>query len=145
MVATIFAFLAQALSVEDPPTFERATAVFTLEDEVVHLSRFDLAGPLFEMPGRGTFDLGGFVDLTFTPDFIKSFILPGIMQFPVVGPVLDAILREDLLYAVRLRGDVSTAEPEVVAIPPLRMQEERPFEGTGVPQLPKRRLPRWFR
>ena len=67
------------------------------------------------------------------------------MQFPVVGPVLDAVLREDWLYAVRLRGDLESAEPEIMALPPLGLGDDRPFEGTGTPQPPERRLPRWFR
>ncbi len=145
VVANIFAFFADVLAVDPPPRFERADAVFTLRDEVITFSRFDLAGPLFDMPGRGTVDLGGYADLVFTPDFIKSFLLPGIMQFPVVGDVLDAVLREDLLYAVRLRGDLSSAEPEIMALPPLGLGDDHPFEGTGTPQPPPRRLPRWFR
>ena len=145
VAANIFAFFAEVLAVDPPPRFERADAAFTVRDEVITFSRLDLAGPLFDMPGRGTVDLGGYADLVFTPDVIKSFLLPGIMQFPVVGDVLDAILREDLLYAIRLRGDLESAEPEVVALPPLGLGEDRPFEGTGTPQPPPRRLPRWFR
>ena len=145
VAANIFAFFAEVLAVDPPPRFERADAVFTIADEVITFGRLDLAGPLFDMPGRGTVDLGGYADLVFTPDFIKSFLLPGVMQFPVVGDVLDAILREDVLYAVRLRGDLSDAEPEIVALPPLGLGADRPFEGTGTPQPPPRRLPRWFR
>lgn len=145
VLANIFAFFGNLLDVRDPPKFERAVADFALHDEVVHLRRFDLAGPLFEMPGHGTVDLSGYVDLVFTPDIIKSFALPGIMQFPVVGNVLDALLREDLIYAVRLRGDVRTARPEIVVLPMLGLERGRPFEGTGVPSLPSRRIPNWFR
>ena len=145
VVANIFAFFGTVLGVEEPPRFERADAQFTLKDEVITLQRFDLAGPLFEMPGRGTVDFGGFVDLVFTPDIIKSFAVPGIMQFPVLGDVVDVLLREDWLYAIRLRGDIETAEPEVMFVPPLGLEGDQPFEGTGVPQLPPRRIPRWFR
>ena len=145
LLANVFTFVSQLLDAEDPPRFERADLCFTVEDEVVRFQRFDLSGPSFEMPGTGTVDLAGFVDLTFTPDFIKSFLVPGILQMPVVGDVLDAVLREDLLYAIRLRGDLASAEPEVVAFPPLGLASDSSFEGTGTPEPPPRRLPRWFR
>ena len=87
----------------------------------------------------------GMVDLYFTPDLIKGFFLPGVMQLPGIGDVLGGVLREELLYAVRLRGDIETAEPEVVAFPPFGLDRGRTFEGTGSRTLPRRRLPRWFR
>jgi len=144
-VANIFALFDEVLGMDNPPRFERANALFTVQDEVVRFQRLDLSGPLFDMPGRGTLDFGGYADLVFTPDVIKSLLIPGVMQFPVVGGVLDALLREDWLYEIRLRGDLDSAEPEVIALPPLGLAEDRPFEGAGVPRLPPRRIPRWFR
>jgi hypothetical protein len=145
VVANIFALVGGVLPGREPPKFERADVEFTLRDEVVRFRRLDLGGPLFDMPGKGTLDLTGVVDLTFTPDFVKSMILPGAMQLPVVGDILGGVLKEELFYAVRVRGEISSAEPEVVPLPPLRLGEGPQFEGTGVPAPLPRRVPRWFR
>lgn len=144
-VATVFALFAEVFSTDRRPEFERADVAFTFENEVFTFSQLDLAGPLFELPGRGTMDLGGVVDLTFTPDFIKSLALPGVMQLPVLGDIIGATLREEALYAVRVRGDLGTASPEVVALPGLGMDRGRTFEGMGPRDLPRRRVPRRFR
>ncbi len=144
-VANIFALADRVFDTDDPPKFERADVEFVLKDEVFELQRIDLAGPLFEMPGSGTLDLAGVIDLRFTPDFIKSMAVPGMMQMPVVGDVVGGILREELLYAVRVRGDLSSADPEIVLFPLLGVEFGPSFEGTGAPKLPKRRLPKWFR
>jgi len=144
-VANIFVLVDELVDAEDRPQFERADVDFVLQREVFRFSRLNLAGPLFELPGRGTLDLGGVVDLRFTPDLIKGLILPGVMQVPGLGDLLHGILREELIYAIRLRGDLETAEPEVVFLPPLGLSEGRRFEGTGARKLPNRRLPGWFR
>jgi hypothetical protein len=145
IVANIFTLLSGLLGMEEPPQFERADIDFFLRDEVVQFRRLDLAGPLFDLPGTGTLDLGGLVDLTFTPDIIKSLAVPGVMQLPGIGDLLDVLLREDLLYEIRLRGDIASADTEIVAFPPLGLGEDRPFEGTGTPRPLPRRIPRWFR
>jgi hypothetical protein len=145
-IATIFALGDAVLPTDCPPKFEKADATFLLRNEVVEICCIRLEGPLFEMEGSGTLDLSGYVDVTFRPDFIKSFLLPGIMQFPVLGDVLDAVLREDVLYAVRLRGDLDDVEPEIVPLPALGLGgDDDSFQGTGTPEPPPRRIPRWFR
>lgn len=145
VVANIFAFGARILNADNRPKFESADIEFVLADEVFNFKRIDLAGPLFEMPGRGTLDTTGVVDLYFTPDFIKSLALPGVMQLPVVGDIVGGVLREELLYAVRVRGELSRAEPELVPLPPLGIDFGTGFEGTGPRRLPRRPVPRWFR
>ena len=145
IVANIFALGGNVLGVDQPPRFERADIRFTLADEVVTFQQLHLAGPLFDMPGTGIVDLGGYVDLVFRADFIKSMLFPGLLQFPAVGTVVGALLREDFLYAIRIRGDIDTVEPEVIAFPGLGVFEGTEFEGAGVPDPPARRVPRWFR
>jgi hypothetical protein len=144
-IANLPSLLSRILPGDTPPVFERADVEFTIRQEVVHLDKIVLAGDLFEMPGKGTIDFSGFVDVTFTPDFIKSMILPGAMQVPVLGDVLEGVLQEDLLYAIRISGDLSTAEPELVLLPPLQGARSREFVGTGSPPPPPRRIPRLFR
>ncbi|MDJ0972881.1 MAG: AsmA-like C-terminal region-containing protein [Planctomycetota bacterium] len=144
-VATIFAMGARILNSDNRPQFESADVEFVLKDEVFELKRIDLAGPLFEMPGRGTLDTTGVVDLYFTPDFIKSLVLPGVMQLPVIGDVVGGVLREELLYAVRVHGDISNAQTELLPLPALGIDFGSDFEGTGPRKLPRRRVPRWFR
>jgi hypothetical protein len=144
-VANVISAAARILPNAEPPVFERADVDFRLEREVFHLRRIELAGDLFEMPGRGTIDLSGQVDITFTPDFVKSMLLPAVMNLPVAGDVLRGALREELFYAVRLRGDLANAEPQLVLFPPLQPPGRDPFEGTGVPTPPPRRIPRTFR
>lgn len=144
-VATIFAMGARILNTENRPQFESADVEFVLKDEVFELRRIDLRGPLFEMPGRGTLDTTGVVELYFTPDFIKSLVLPGVMQLPVIGDIVGGVLREELLYAVRVHGELANAQTELIPLPPLGIDFRSDFEGTGPRKLPRRRVPRWFR
>lgn len=144
-VANIFTLTDELAGVDERPQFERADLVFTLQDEVFTFRRFDLAGPLFDLPGEGTLDMNGVIDLRFTPDLVKGLLVPGIMQLPAVGPLLRGIVPEQLIYAVRVRGDLDAAEPEIVFMPGLGMDRSRAFEGTGPRALPRRRLPGLFR
>lgn len=116
-----------------------------LADEVLRFRRLDLGGPLFDMPGSGTVDLDGIADLEFRPQLIKSLLLPGSMQIPGLGDFLGKALNESVLYRVRLQGDLSTAEPEVVAFPGRGRPRRPAYEGSGPPEAPKRRIPRLFR
>lgn len=144
-LANVFALVDEIFGLEGPPQFERADVDFVLEKEVFRFRRFHLAGPLFDMPGTGTLDTTGVIDLRFTPDFIKSLALPGVMQLPGLGPLLRGVFREEVLYALRVRGDLDSAEPELVILPPLGLDEGNDFEGTGARTLPRRKLPGWFR
>ena len=144
-VANIFTLTDELAGVDERPQFERADLVFTLQDEVFTFRRFDLAGPLFDLPGEGTLDMNGVIDLRFTPDLVKGLLVPGIMQMPAVGPLLRGIVPEQLLYAVRVRGDIDAAEPEIVFMPGLGMDRSRTFENAGPRALPRRRLPGLFR
>ena len=144
-VANIFTLTDELAGVDERPQFERADLVFTLQDEVFTFRRFDLAGPLFDLPGSGTLDMNGVIDLRFTPDLVKGLLVPGIMQMPGVGPLLRGIVPEQLIYAVRVRGDLDAAEPEVVFMPGLGLDRSRAFEGAGPRALPRRRLPGLFR
>jgi hypothetical protein len=145
VVANIFTLFGELFGKEEKPKFTTVDAEFVLQREVFRFSRLDLAGPLFEMPGRGTIDLTKQVDLRFTPDFIKSMALPGLMQLPLIGDILGGALREELLYAVRARGDIGNAKVEIEAFPPLGLDRGPGFEGMGPQDLPRRKLPGWFR
>ncbi len=145
IVANVFVLTDSLFGVQERPQFQRADAVFTLEKEVFTFSRLDLAGPLFEMPGKGTLDLNGIVDLRFTPDFIKGMLVPGVMQVPGIGPFLRATLREEALYGVRVHGDLGSTRTEVIPFPLFGYERGSDFEGTGGRELPRRRLPGWFR
>ena len=59
--------------------------------------------------------------------------------------MLHGVLREELLYAVRIRGDLGDPETEIEFLPPLGLGKKHKFAGTGSRTLPKRRLPGWFR
>ncbi len=144
-VANLEALAHQLLAAPNPPRFERAHAVFSLRDRRLTFSHLDLAGPLFDMPGHGTVDLSGTADLEFTPDFLKSLLLPGALQLPGVGRALGALLPERVLYVVRVQGDLETAEPKLVPLPGLGIRREEPAGGIALPDPPARRLPRWFR
>ncbi len=145
-VANLQALLASLLQAPSRPRFERAYADFVLEKEVITFHRLHLAGPLFDMPGRGTVALDGTADLVFTPQILKSLLLPGSMQFPGVGPVLGAVLPEQVLYAVRIRGDLGRARPRLEPLPALGLSRgDDEFEGMGLPEPPARRIPHWFR
>jgi len=144
-VANIFTLTDELAGVDERPQFERADLTFTLQEELFTFRRFDLAGPLFELPGTGTLDLTGMIDLRFTPDLVKGLLVPGIMQMPGVGPLLRGIIPEQLIYAVRVRGDLASAKPEIVFMPSLGMDRSREFEGAGPRALPRRRLPGLFR
>jgi hypothetical protein len=145
IVANIFTLADEMFQSDERPKFERADVNFVLEREVLRFSRLDLSGPLFDMPGRGKLDLAGTLDVRFTPDFIKGMLLPGVMQLPLLGDVLHGVLREELLYAVRVRGDLSDPETTIDVLPPLGLDNKRKFAGTGSRELPRRKLPRWFR
>lgn len=144
-IANIFTLTDELAGVEERPQFERADVVFTLKNEVFTFRRFDLAGPLFDLPGSGTLDLAGIIDLRFTPDLLKGLLVPGVMQVPGVGPLLRGVLPERIMYAVRVHGDIDSAEPELVMLPGLGMSRRGAFEGVGARELPRRRLPRLFR
>ncbi len=144
-IANIFTLTDELADVDSRPQFERADLVFTLKDEVFTFRRFDLAGPLFDLPGSGTLDMTGVVDLRFTPDLVKGLVLPGVMQMPGLGPLLRGVVPERFLYAVRVRGPVDSAESEVVFLPGLGLDRGRTLEGAGARSLPRRRLPGLFR
>lgn len=145
-IANVPALLASVLPFSKPPVFERADVRFTLADETITARRLVLAGPLFEMDGFGTLDLRGPVDLTLTPQFLKSLLLPGSGQIPGVRQ-LAGLLREDALYDVRVRGTLSDAKAVIVPFPLLGPRRDAPPEFRGTPFLgaPARRIPRWFR
>lgn len=144
-IASLFAALSRVLPGETPPAFETLDAAFTLRSEVLRFQRLDLAGPLAKMPGKGTLDLSGQVDLTFTPDLVKSMLLPGVMAVPVLGDVLRGALQEQLFYAVRVHGDLSDTRTDLVPFPPLGLKRAKPFEAPPPPPPPRRRLPNAFR
>lgn len=144
-VANVLALGASLLGAKERPRFETADLAFEVRGELIVVRRLELGGPLFRMPGSGTVDFDGVADLTLRPAFVKSLLLPGVMQMPVVGDVLGGVLREDLFYAVRLRGDLATAEPELILLPPLGLDRGRTFEGGAPEPLADRRLPDWFR
>jgi hypothetical protein len=145
VVSNLFLAIASTLPGHTPPSFESLDAEFALRDRVLHFQHLDLAGPLTKMPGRGTADLTGHVDLTFTPDFLKGMLLPGLMGLPGIGDVLRGALSEELLYAVRIRGDLDQASTEIVPLPPLGIRRATPFDSPPPPEPPRRRLPRSFR
>ncbi len=144
-IANIFTLTDELAGVDERPQFNRADLVFTLQDEVFNFRRFDLAGPLFDLPGEGTLDLTGVIDLRFTPDLVKGLLVPGIMQLPGLGPMLRGVIPEQLIYGVRVHGDIDAAEPELVFIPGAGWDRGREFEGVGPRALPRRRLPGLFR
>ena len=146
VIANIPALFASLLPFSKPPTFERAHLEFTVSDEAVEATSLTLSGPLFDMHGFGTLDFLGNVDLTLTPQFLKSFLLPGSLQLPRVRDVLG-LLREDSLYVVRVRGDVANAKPILVPFPMLGPRRNAPpeFQGTPFEGAPARRVPKWFR
>jgi hypothetical protein len=144
-IANLFLVVASAVPGSKPPSFETLDAEFTLRDEVLHFQHLDLAGPLTKMPGRGTADLTGHLDLTFTADFLKGLLLPGLMGLPGVGDILRGALSEELLYAVRIRGDLDNSTTEIVPLPPLGIRRPTPFDAPPPPEPPRRRLPHSFR
>jgi len=145
LVANVFTLSDEVFGVEKRPQFERADVEFKLAKEVFTFDRLDLAGPLFDMPGKGTLDLNGVVDLRFTPDFIKGMLAPGAMQIPGLGTMLRGLLREEFLYAVRVHGDLGSTKTDIVPLPLFGYERGSDFEGTGSRSLPRRRLPGWFR
>ncbi len=144
-IASLFAALSRLLPGEQAPAFEELEADFSLRDEVLRFRRLDLSGPLARMPGRGTLALSGHVDLTFTPDLVKSMLLPGVMTVPVVGDVLRGALQEQLFYAVRVHGDLADTRTDLVPFPPLGLRPSRPFDAPPSPPPPRRRVPRLLR
>jgi hypothetical protein len=144
-IANLFLALESAMPGYKPPSFESLDAEFALRNRVLHFQRIDLAGPLTKMPGHGTVDLTGHVDITFTADFLKGLLLPGLMGLPGIGDVLRGALSEQLLYAVRMRGDLDQTTSEIVPLPPLGIRRSTPFEGPPPPEPPRRRLPSSFR
>ena len=144
-VTNVFTLFDSVRGAENPPRFERGFADFTLRDEVFTFRRLQLSGPLFDLPGQGTIDLDGTADLVFTPDILKGFLLPGIMQFPGLGRALGQVLPERVLYVVRLKGDIATAEPEIEALPGVGLEGPEAMDGPEAPPTPPRRIPRWFR
>jgi hypothetical protein len=144
-IANLFVALSSLLPGSTPPAFESLDACFTFKDEVFHFQRLDLSGPMTKMPGRGTVDLTGQIDITFTPDFIKGLLLPGVNSLPVVGDVLRGVLREELLYAVRVHGDIDNPCTELIPFPPLGLRKATPFAGPPPPEPARRRLPHSFR
>jgi hypothetical protein len=144
-IATIPALLAALVPSSTKPRFERARVEFVMRDETIEAQHVYLGGPIFEMVGCGTLSFSGRVGLTFAPQFLKSFFLPGSGQIPVVRDVLS-VLREDLLYLVRVRGPVADPETTLDPLPFLGVRrggppewEPTPFEGQLV-----RRVPRQF-
>ena len=130
----------------EKPKFERADVAFVVEDEVLRADSLRLSGPLFDLDGFGTLDFQGKVDLTLTPQFIKSMLLPGSLQMPGVRELVG-FFREDSIYVVYVRGDLANAKPILQPIPFLsRHREPAPtFQGTPFQGKPTRRIPRWFR
>ncbi len=128
------------------PKFERADVSFVVEDEVIRADCLRLSGPLFDLDGFGTLDFQGRLDLTFTPQLIKSMLLPGSLQMPGVREIVG-LLREDSLYVVYVRGDLENAKTIVQPVPFLTRHREPPptFQGTPFQGKPTRRIPRWFR
>lgn len=145
VVSNIFTVFDEMVQAQERGKIERANVYFRVEREIIYFPRLHLAGPLFDMPGRGSLDLAGTINLRFTPDFIKGMLLPGVMQLPGLGKVLHTVLPEELLYAVRIRGDVDDPETTLEFLPPLGLDKKPTFAGTGSPKLPKRKLPGWFR
>jgi len=146
-VANIPALFASLLPKESAkPKFERADVSFVVEDEVLRADCLRLSGPLFDLDGFGTLDFQGRLDLTLTPQFIKSLLLPGSLQLPGVREIVG-LFREDSLYVVYVRGDLENAKTIVQPIPFLsRHREPTPtFQGTPFQGKPTRRIPRWFR
>ena len=145
-IANIPALFASMLPYSKPPTFERADLTFTVAGEAITAESLNLSGPLFDMGGYGTLDFLGNVDLTLTPQFLKSFLLPGSLQMPGVRDVLG-LFREDPFYVVRVRGDVANAKPVLVPFPMVGPRRDAPaeFQGTPFQGTPARRVPRWFR
>lgn len=145
-IANIPAMFASVLPFSKAPTFERADVTFTVADEAITAESLTLSGPLFDMDGYGTLDFLGNLDLTLTPQFLKSFLLPGSLQMPGVRDVLG-LFREDPLYVVRVRGDVANAKPILVPFPMIgpRRDATPEFQGTPFQGTPARRVPRWFR
>ena len=145
-VANLPALLASVLPFSKPPTFERADISFLVADEKITAESLSMAGPLFEMGGFGTLDFLGNIDITLTPQFLKSLLLPGSLQIPGVRSLVG-LFREDPLYVVRVRGDLATVKPTVVPFPMLGPRRDAPTEFQGTPFLgaPVRRIPRWFR
>lgn len=144
-VANLFLALGSMLPGDKRPSFETLDATFTLADEVVRLDPIVIAGPMTTLPGRGRIDLEGQVDVTFQPHFIKSLLLPALMPLPVIGDILQAILREDLVYAVRVHGDMGNPRTDVVFLPFLRGEEDDTWVAPPPPRAPRRPLPSTFR
>lgn len=144
-VANLFLALGSMLPGDNRPTFETLDATFSLADEVVRLQPVVIAGPMTTLPGRGRIDLDGQVDITFQPHFIKSLLLPVLMPLPVIGDLLKALLREDLVYAVRVHGDMGNPRTEVVFLPFLRGEDDDAWVAPPPPRAPRRPLPSTFR
>ncbi|MFM8980785.1 MAG: AsmA-like C-terminal region-containing protein [Planctomycetia bacterium] len=144
-VANLFLALGSMLPGDKRPAFETLDATFTLADEVVRLDPIVIAGPMTTLPGRGRIDLEGQVDVTFKPHFIKSLLLPALMPLPVIGGLLQALLREDLVYAVRVHGEMGNPRTDVVFLPFLRGEDEGTWVAPPPPRAPRRPLPSTFR
>ncbi len=146
VVANLPALFSRLFPMKERPKFERADICFTISRETVRADSIVLAGPLFEMDGHGTLDFGGQVDLTFSPQFIKSMALPGILQVPGIGDLVG-LLREDPLYVVKVRGDISNPKTTLSPFPFLGPRRAAPteFEAPDFLGKPSRRIPRWFR
>jgi hypothetical protein len=144
VIATIPALFGTISGSCNKPHFERAHVDFVVRDEMLEARHIHLAGPIFEMEGCGTLSFSGRVDVTFAPQFIKSFFLPGSLQIPVVEDVLG-LLREDPLYIVRVHGPVTDPETTLVPLPFILGRrrgppewEPTPFEGRLVRRVPRR-------
>jgi hypothetical protein len=144
-VANIPALLGSLLPFARKPTFERADVTFTVVDETVRARRLLMSGPLFDMEGHGTLDFSGNLDVTLSPQFIKSMVLPGALQVPGLGDILG-LFREDPLYVIRIWGGLD--DPKTVLDPlPFLGARRRPPEVSSTPFLgqPSRRIPSSFR
>jgi hypothetical protein len=143
-VATIPALLSSAMPNEDPPRFERAEVEFSLRDETLDARRIVLAGPLFRMEGHGSLDFDGRVDFVFAPQFLKTMLLPGALDVPVIGDILG-LFREDPVYVVRAHGTLGSPRVDVVPFPFLSGWRDEPaFLALPFSSQGTRRVPRLF-
>ena len=136
-IANLPALFSSFFPVQTKPRFERAEVDFTILDERIRADRLRLSGPLFDLDGFGTLTFSGSLDLTLTPQFLKSMLLPGSLQLPGARELLG-LLREDSLYVVRVRGDLADGQARPRA-PPL---PRRPPQGARLPGHALRRAPR---
>jgi hypothetical protein len=144
-VANVPALIASVFQLKSKPKFNRADVNFTIERETIHACPIVLQGPLYKMQGQGTLDFYGWLDVDFSPEFLKNLLLPGVLRIPVLGS-LASFFTEKYLYVIRIRGELKNPKTTFVPLPFLSPSRGTPpFQGTDFLGKPTRKIPNLFR